>query len=431
METEQIMGVDSYLPINITAEQGKDVIYLKNVGLAWEQTSEQTRARVKSSYQNQKIDELEIWETEAEKSSTESKSVVVSLSNILELQPVEINKPWGKEVWYTGIEQRGVSKIGSPSANIRISTLHKLLGDSFLESSKDSPILLKILAPNNHPTLGNLYYELHTEKEEVYIVSSVNDVWKNKIGKMKYGVSDSKKADFKDELEFKKAFKEAVKAYEKIRFEIEDELTKIRHKESNLKNHELTVVEAYKMLPAQLVEKEQHAKTELESFVGWKNLKVGDVVSVETCVPHSLQHGVEVIEFQTPVYERFIISFDQKVLTQNHWDVESAFEVMKLKTPQTTTLKLIHQDEAYREEEVAVFDDFFVSRLTIKKSFDFHTNGKHAVAFLLEGYTTSNISNNSKQLEAGKAYYILPMHNGVRFENSKNDASIILLARPR
>ena len=90
------------------------------------------------------------------------------------------------------------------------------------------------------------------------------------------------------------------------------------------------------MLPAQLVEQEQHAKTELESFVGWKNLKVDSFRrNLRPTFSTTWRRGYRI---QTPVYERFIISFDQKVLTQNHWDVESAFEVMKLKTPKLRRL---------------------------------------------------------------------------------------------
>ena len=28
------------------------------------------------------------------------------------LQPIAIPKPWGQEIWYTGIEQRGVAEVG-------------------------------------------------------------------------------------------------------------------------------------------------------------------------------------------------------------------------------------------------------------------------------------------------------------------------------
>ena len=47
-------------------------------------------------------------------------------------------------------------------------------------------------------------------------------------------------------------------------------------------------------------------------------------------VPHSLRQGVEVIEFQTPVYERLILAASQPVQTQNHWDSAAATDAMHL-----------------------------------------------------------------------------------------------------
>ena len=68
----------------------------------------------------------------------------------------------------------------------------------------------------------------------------------------------------------------------------------------------------------------------MESFTRLLDLRVGDVVRVEPYYPHSLQHGVRVVELQTPTYERFIISFAQQVVTQDHWDSEHAIAHMSL-----------------------------------------------------------------------------------------------------
>ena len=103
----------------------------------------------------------------------------INLNTPFELSPIDIEKPWGKEVWYTGIEERGISKIGQNSF-YRISTLIKVFGKNFLETSSSQPILLKILAPNSSKKYGNLYYELHTEKQEVYIVSNINSIWQRR-----------------------------------------------------------------------------------------------------------------------------------------------------------------------------------------------------------------------------------------------------------
>ena len=69
---------------------------------------------------------------------------------------------------------------------------------------------------------------------------------------------------------------------------------------------------------------EKNLRQEMNSFTSMHTLRVGDVISIPTYTPHALQHGVRAIEFQTPHYERQILSFAQKVLTQSDWDTESA-----------------------------------------------------------------------------------------------------------
>jgi hypothetical protein len=85
------------------------------------------------------------------------------------------------------------------------------------------------------------------------------------------------------------------------------------------------------------------------------------VVVVPTWLPHSLQHGVRVIEFQTPTYERYIISFAQKVLTQDHWDTEAAVRRMRLDAPPPPTFAEV----ADGVETIVSFDDFRVWRVTL------------------------------------------------------------------
>ena len=73
-------------------------------------------------------------------------------------------------------------------------------------------------------------------------------------------------------------------------------------------------------------ELERKAKKNMNAFTTIKKIQLGDVIRGPTWVPHSLQHEVRVVEFQTPTYERFIISFEQKVLTQKNWDSEYAIK---------------------------------------------------------------------------------------------------------
>ena len=92
----------------------------------------------------------------------------IVLDKPLALDPVTVEKPWGEEIWFSGIEERGVSS----SNGIPITFLVEIFGE-FLGCSKP-PILLKVLAPNPEPNLGDLYFELHEKKTEVYVVTNIN-----------------------------------------------------------------------------------------------------------------------------------------------------------------------------------------------------------------------------------------------------------------
>ncbi len=109
----------------------------------------------------------------------------------------------------------------------------------------------------------------------------------------------------------------------------------------------------------------------MEAFHGYLPLRPGDVVEVPLNVPHSLQHGVRTIEFQTPVYERKIISFCQQVLTQQDWDTRDAVELMELVAPSRPDLPRLNKlngrgiDEGVVVEEVVCFSDFRVVRVAL------------------------------------------------------------------
>ena len=83
-------------------------------------------------------------------------------------------------------------------------------------------------------------------------------------------------------------------------------------------------------LPQALLTQEQTLRQTMDGFTALHPLAVGDVIVIPQRLPHALQHGVRTIEFQTPVYERQIVSFAQKVLTQNHWDTAAAMQITQL-----------------------------------------------------------------------------------------------------
>ena len=103
----------------------------------------------------------------------------------------------------------------------------------------------------------------------------------------------------------------------------------------------------------------------MDGFTSIKELRLGDVIKVPTWTPHSPQHGIRVIEFQTPTYERYIISFEQRVLTQEHWDSEHAIAHMTLDPPAATVRE--HFRGARKNSSI---EDFNVLRTDFRDEVD-------------------------------------------------------------
>ena len=80
------------------------------------------------------------------------------------LRPVTVPKPWGREVWYSGVEARGESGVCTTAG---VEPLSQYLG----ERGRTEPvILLKAL----QATTGDLYLEVHETKSEVYVVDRID-----------------------------------------------------------------------------------------------------------------------------------------------------------------------------------------------------------------------------------------------------------------
>ncbi len=291
-----------------------------------------------------------------------------SIQDFLELKPIHIPKPWGQEIWYSGIESRGVSDI---KLNKQIVPISWILGTfpNLIFGKKHGvkdPILLKILDPLAEPVKGDLYYETHLEKNEVYIVTALSKL----PGQIKIGINPEKLKLYLNHTDnYKADFLKSILKYEAVRREI-DALTD-QNKKINLN----------------LSENEAFLRKEMDDFCGYKSLNVGDVISVPTRVPHALQHGVQVIEFQTPVYERLIISFAQKVLTQSHWDTKRAFNEIKVEPFKEQKLKILSQSSKILRERVCKFIDFKVERWTMNAKAEIRTTAKpfYRIVFVISG----------------------------------------------
>jgi hypothetical protein len=274
----------------------------------------------------------------------------VELDKGLLLQPVFIPKPWGQEIWYSGIESRGVSQVKSDEGFSPLDWVIAAAPQHILGNYK-IPTLLKILDPLPDEVLGDLYFEMHEEKQEVYVVTHINrTAWPDGEGGIRFGFNQTLRKTFTSDEAFKQAYLQAVKNYQQVRQQIDGLLDQKRS------------------LPADLVDQEKNLRDRMESFIAIKKLKSGDVVKVPCFTPHSLQHGVRTVEFQTPVYERKILSFAQKVLTQSHWDTEEALKKITLDTPAETTLHVVEKTDNLCREDIVHFDGFKVERVTLAKN---------------------------------------------------------------
>lgn len=193
------------------------------------------------------------------------------------LEPVTVRKPWGREVWYSGIEERGESGVLDRGERIPLSRFLSTHG-------RRRPVtLLKTL----HPDAGNLYLEIHEHKHEVYIVDALDTACWPAAGQMLLGanVAASGLGDA--------AFREHL-------------LATARAAEAS--GHVDGVAALMQAVP----------------------LEVGDAVAIAPRVPHSLLRGVSVVEFQTPVFERKILAASQRVATQTGWDSAEAVDLIDL-----------------------------------------------------------------------------------------------------
>ncbi len=302
----------------------------------------------------------------------------------LSLSPVAIAKPWGQEIWYTGIEARGQSCFAVGNLRSPLPWLLALAPKRLAAGLERQLTLLKVLDPLPEEVYGDLYFEMHQQKQEVYVVTHVDrQAWPTGEGAIRFGFCQSKRANYADDAAFKSAYREAVQAYRQIRSEIDGLLDDKRGDVGVGLNEAISALQLRlwqaEIVPSTLQLKESQRRAEMDAFTHLQPLQLGDVVKVPCFTPHSLQHGVRTVEFQTPVYERQILAFAQKVLTQSHWDTENALEQVSLEVPQSTELQLLSDDGQSRVERVVDFDDFEVCRITLQSGAAYDLMAAHGV----------------------------------------------------
>ena len=285
-------------------------------------------------------------------------------------------KPWGREGWYTGIEQRGVSGVRSSSGSTDLPYALGMFPVPLIGEQVRAPILLKTLEPFPDEVYGDLYLEVHEEKWETYVVLEVHPgAWRDGVGELLAGVDPACIGRYR--ASHGETWPDALTAdmgarledYERVRREIDmrlDHLLRDRGENPGWPLGPQLHRELSRHLPSHLVDREARLRGEVEAYVGKTPLRVGDVVALPPGVIHSLRHGIRVVEFQTPTYERLIAMFAQKVLTQSHWDSHSALARME-KAPYAFAPPERQQMQGGCLVERAVsYPEFVVDRLALE-----------------------------------------------------------------
>ena len=347
------------------------------------------------------------------------KAVIIDSKEPLQLKVLKIKKPWGYEGWYTGVEKRGVVNVIDKYGKTELPYALNLFKKQMLAGDSESLILLKTLNPVTEKTIGDLYFELHEKKWEVYVVIEIDKTaWPSKTGIIKAGLHPEKIEKYKKNYGnnwkeiLLREFKSAVFEYEEVRRQIDD-----------------PKVETSK----ELLEKEAKLRDKASGFVGDLPVKVGDIISFPVFQIHSLRHGIKVVEFQTPHYERLILMFAQKVLTQNRWDIEEAISKMETEVYQPPKLECIYNSEYLNVERFTDFPQFNFDRIRIapNNSYEVQLDGQYQLLIIISGRAALvSQSGNSINIKKEEALF-LPLAMGrYIIENIGDNQLICLKATP-
>ena len=155
------------------------------------------------------------------------------------LSPLAIPKPWGQEIWYTGVEARGVCRFGARDRQTPIPWLQAAVPEDELGGAGEALVLLKILDPVAEPVVGDLYFELHEEKREVYVVTNIDEAaWPDGTGYIRMGFAEDKLKEYAgDVAAFRASYRQAVQDYEVVRREI-DALADVAEADAEMRRRE-------------------------------------------------------------------------------------------------------------------------------------------------------------------------------------------------
>ena len=369
-------------------------------------------------------------------------AVVVHPDQPLKFQRLDIPKPWGFEGWYTGVEQRGVVQVAEANGRTELPHALSLFPEQLHGSHPSQLVLLKTLNPVPQEVLGDLYLELHEQKWEVNVVTEVDrEAWPDGVGIVKAGPHPDKVRQFQEthgaawKDTFRQQFREAIGHYETVRREIDAQLDATKQSRGLDPNAPLQPEQIQQLLdtvPEETAAQEKTLRLEVEGFIGDCRVRVGDIVSFPTFNLHSLRHGIRVVEFQTPHYERRIAFFGQKVLTQGHWDTDRALEVMDLAPYQPPPPQLVRDEAGVRVEQFVDFPGFTAQRITLApgQSCEWNTGTDYHLWISVNGTANFDGNPDATALSAEEALMMPVARGAYSVRNPGSEPLILLLARP-
>ena len=259
--------------------------------------------------------------------------------------------------------------------------------------------------------------------------------WPEGVGAIKLGFADEKRQLFSSDDEFKQAYLNSVKDYEKVRRALDEKLDAKKLEDGIDPNQPVAVdkLKGWIKELSQLIEnkhlfhKESMIREAMDSFSAKYPLAVGDVVTVPRLVPHALQHGVRVVEFQTPVYERKILSFAQKVLTQDHWDTEEALGVVNMDFSTLQPPEVLSSNAQISVERIVNFDDFEVRRVQLEGDY-LLTSNDYSLVMVVQGILKLKGAGRVDKYDAGHALLVPKTERG--WSVSGSNSCIFLITSP-
>lgn len=370
------------------------------------------------------------YQISADRQVAQLQGLSVDLQAPQRLASVAIAKPWGQEIWFTGMEARGESAIAASDGLLTLPA-YLALAPQWLVDNQPL-VLLKILDPKPEPVLGDLYFEVHREKRESYVVTAVDrSAWPDGVGAIRFGVCQAERQAASSDDAFRAAYLAAIQSYERVRRSLDDVAWRPA---AEVTDAELQAAQNARTAgdPAPLATLESTRRAAMNGYTQLQPLHLGDIVQVPPWQPHALQHGVRVVEFQTPTYERYIISFAQQVLTQDHWDSETALARMSL-TPQPLTAPCA-EDLPPGQSRVARYDDFGALRIQLDAVDGYAV--PQTLPYLVGICIAGTVRCGPLALAAGEAFILprLAIAAGTRLQANRTagaqDDPLVLIAAP-